>query len=127
MVVFGLNQGMQPIAGYNFGAKQFDRVNTVMKLTILLATAVMTVGFLISEIFPHAVASAFTTDEDLINISCSGLTYCHDIFPYCRFSDGCLHFLSKYWDGRQSYIYVTNPTGTFPVTVPFDPALIFSG
>jgi len=85
MVVFGLNQGMQPIAGYNFGAKQFDRVNTVLKLTILLASAVMTVGFLICEIFPHAVASAFTTEEDLIDIVVPGLRIVMIFFPIIGF------------------------------------------
>lgn len=85
MVVFGLTQGMQPIAGYNFGAKQFDRVNTVMKLTVLLATAVMTVGFLISEIFPHAVASAFTTEEELIDIVVPGLRIVMIFFPIVGF------------------------------------------
>lgn len=85
MVVFGLTQGMQPIAGYNFGAKQFDRVNTVMKLTVLLATAVMTVGFLISEIFPHAVAAAFTTEEELINIVVPGLRIVMILFPIVGF------------------------------------------
>ncbi len=85
MVVFGLNQGMQPIAGYNFGANQFDRVNTVLKLTILLASAVMMVGFLISEIFPHAVASAFTTEEDLIDIVVPGLRIVMIFFPIVGF------------------------------------------
>lgn len=85
MVVFGLNQGMQPIAGYNFGAKQFERVNKVLKLTILLATGVMTVGFLISELFPHAVASVFTKDQDLINIAASGLRIVMTFFPIVGF------------------------------------------
>jgi Na+-driven multidrug efflux pump len=85
MVVFGLNQGMQPIAGYNFGAKQFDRVNTVLKLTILLASAVMMAGFLICEIFPHAVASAFTTEEDLIDIVVPGLRIVMIFFPVIGF------------------------------------------
>jgi len=85
MVVFGLTQGMQPIAGYNFGARQFDRVNKVMKLTALLATAVMTVGFLISEIFPHAVASAFTKEEDLISIVVPGLRIVMIFFPIIGF------------------------------------------
>ena len=35
MIVMGLNQGMQPIAGYNFGAKQYPRVTQVLKITIL--------------------------------------------------------------------------------------------
>lgn len=63
MVVMGLTQGMQPIAGYNFGAGQISRVNKVLKFTIFLATGIMTVGFLISELFPHAVASLFTNDN----------------------------------------------------------------
>jgi putative MATE family efflux protein len=85
MVVFGLNQGMQPIAGYNFGAKQFGRVNRVLKLTIFLATGVMTVGFLISEIYPHAVASVFTNDQDLINIAAPGLRIVMMFIPVVGF------------------------------------------
>jgi len=85
MVVFGFNQGMQPIAGYNFGAKQFDRVNKVLKLTILLASGVMTIGFLISEICPHAVASIFTKDQDLINLAAKGLRIVMIFFPIVGF------------------------------------------
>ena len=42
MIVLGVNQGMQPIAGYNFGAKQYDRVMRVLKLTMIGATCVTT-------------------------------------------------------------------------------------
>ena len=35
MIVMGLNQGMQPIAGYNYGARQYARVNQVMKITVI--------------------------------------------------------------------------------------------
>lgn len=73
MVVLGLTQGMQPIAGYNYGARQTDRVNKVLKHTILLATAVMSIGFLVAELFPHMVAAIFTREEDLIEIAVSGL------------------------------------------------------
>jgi len=85
MVVMGLNQGMQPIAGYNFGARQFDRVNRVLKLTILLAMAVMTVGFLIGELFPHAVAALFTQDRALTAMVVSGLRIVLIIFPIVGF------------------------------------------
>jgi putative MATE family efflux protein len=85
MIVFGLVQGMQPIAGYNFGAKQYDRVNRVLKLTIMLATGVMTFGFAISELFPHAVASAFTSDKDLIEIVVPGLRIVMIFFPIIGF------------------------------------------
>ncbi len=73
MVVMGLNQGMQPIAGYNYGAGQTDRVTKVLQHTILLATGVMTVGFLVGEFFPHAVASIFTREDELIDIAVTGL------------------------------------------------------
>jgi len=85
MIVFGLVQGMQPIAGYNFGAKQYDRVNRVLKLTIMLATGVMTIGFVICELFPHAVASAFTRDKDLIEIVVPGLRIVMIFFPVIGF------------------------------------------
>ncbi len=53
MIVMGINQGMQPIAGYNYGARQFDRVDRVLKLTIIGATCVTTLGFLIGELAPR--------------------------------------------------------------------------
>jgi len=85
MIVMGLTQGMQPIAGYNFGAKQIDRVNKVLKYTILLATCVMTAGFLIGEFFPHAVASIFTKDETLIELAVPGLRIVFLFFPIVAF------------------------------------------
>jgi len=85
MIVMGLTQGMQPIAGYNFGAKQTDRVNKVLKYTIGLATCVMMLGFLISELFPHAVASIFTKDEELINLAVPGLRIVFIFFPIIGF------------------------------------------
>jgi putative MATE family efflux protein len=85
MVVMGLNQGMQPIAGYNYGARQMDRVNRVLKLTIFLATGVMMFSFTICELFPHAVASVFTNDEDLINKAVQGLRIVMVTFPIVGF------------------------------------------
>ncbi len=66
MIVLGLTQGMQPIVGYNFGAKQHKRVNEVFKLTCISATLVMVIGFLLGEIIPETIARAFTTEEILI-------------------------------------------------------------
>ena len=66
MIVLGVNQGMQPIAGYNFGAKQYDRVMRVLKLTIIGATCVTTAGFVIGEFLPRMAVGMFTSDEELI-------------------------------------------------------------
>ena len=85
MVVFGLTQGMQPIAGYNYGAKQYERVTEVLKKTILLATCVMTFGFILVESFPRLVASIFTTDNTLIDIAVRGLRIVFIFYPIIGF------------------------------------------
>lgn len=85
MIVFGLNQGMQPIAGYNFGAGQTERVTRVLRQTIFTATGVLTAGFLICEIFPHSVASVFTGDRDLITIAAKGLQIVMVFYPVVGF------------------------------------------
>ena len=66
MVVLGLTQGMQPIVGYNYGAKRHDRVKSTLILTIFWATLVTTLGFVICEFMPVTVAKAFTTEPALI-------------------------------------------------------------
>lgn len=85
MIVMGLNQGMQPIAGYNFGAQQYARVSRVLKLTIIFATVVTTSGFLMGMIIPDLVVSIFTSDEELIAISARGLRVVVMFFPIIGF------------------------------------------
>ena len=85
MVVMGINQGMQPIAGYNFGARQFDRVNRVLKLTIIGATCVTTAGFLLGELAPRLAVSAFTNDPELIRLSAEGMRIVFLCFPIIGF------------------------------------------
>ena len=84
-IVLGLNQGMQPIAGYNFGAKLYSRVTEVLKKTILIATLIMCTGFIIVESVPHAVASIFTTDKELIDIASLGLRIVFICYPIVGF------------------------------------------
>ena len=81
MIVLGLNQGMQPIVGYNYGARNHDRVKEVLKYTLMLATGVMTLGFLMGVFFPEAVASLFTKDADLIKAASTGLKIVLTFFP----------------------------------------------
>jgi len=85
MVVSGLIQGMQPIVGYNFGARQFGRVNSILKLTIILATSVMIIGFALGELVPQAVASAFTREKQLIEIVVPGMRIVMITFPIIGF------------------------------------------
>lgn len=66
MMVMGLNQGMQPIAGYNYGAKKYDRVLKSFYITCLYATGVMGIVFLLGELCPEVVTRMFTHDPVLI-------------------------------------------------------------
>jgi putative MATE family efflux protein len=85
MVVMGLNQGMQPIAGYNFGGGDMARVKRVLRLTIYAATVITTFGFLIGELLPTFVVSAFTTDKELIALAAEGLRITVLVFPIVGF------------------------------------------
>lgn len=85
MIVMGLNQGMQPIAGYNYGAGNYKRMLRVLKLTIYGATVVTTFGFIIGEFFPHLVVSAFTNDPELMDLSVRGMKIVFFCFPLIGF------------------------------------------
>ncbi len=108
MVVMGINQGMQPIAGYNYGARQYDRVNQVLKHSILIATGVMTLGFLVGQIFPRDVASVFTSDEKLISLSITGLTIVFITFPIDGFQMVTSNFFQSIGkSGKAIYLSLT--------------------
>ena len=66
MIVMGLNQGMQPIVGYNYGAKLYDRMIRALKLTAMCATCVMGMLWLFGLIWPEGFIRLFTHDEVLV-------------------------------------------------------------
>ena len=86
MIVSGLTQGMQPIAGYNYGARQMSRVYEVLKKTLLYATVVLTAGFLIGELCPGLVVAIFTDDPELMEKSIKGMRLVVGMFPLVSLS-----------------------------------------
>ena len=73
MFVMGMNQGMQPIVGYNFGAEKYERMLRCLWLTITAATAILLVGWSLSMLFPRQIARIFTTDPHLLELSARGI------------------------------------------------------
>ncbi len=73
MVVLGVCQGMQPIAGFNYGAQQFNRVTEVLKKAIVLATIIMCCSFVLSEFFPQYPVRLFTEDQELTRLTIDGM------------------------------------------------------
>lgn len=85
MIVMGINQGMQPIAGYNYGARLSDRVMQVLRLSIIAATTITTSVFLAAQLYPNILAKMFTTDEELISIASQGMRLVCLVFPIVGF------------------------------------------
>ncbi|MCR5043177.1 MAG: MATE family efflux transporter [Bacteroidaceae bacterium] len=73
MVVLGICQGMQPIAGFNFGAQLPKRVNEVLKKAIILATIIMTLNFILCVFFPQYLVVIFTDDSVLLPLAVRGM------------------------------------------------------
>lgn len=73
MFVMGINQGMQPIAGYNYGAQKLDRMMQVVKLSIIAATVIMILGWFLAMLAPRQCVSLFTTDKHLIDTTVHGM------------------------------------------------------
>ena len=73
MINMGFNQGLQPIAGFNYGARQYKRVKEVFMLTMKWELLVTTLCFLVSELIPRTAVSLFTNDPALIDLSSRGL------------------------------------------------------
>ena len=85
MICMGLNQGMQPIAGYNYGAKQYSRVKEVFWMTAKFGTIVTTICFCIGMFIPRLAAGIFTHDEALLNMSAEGMRILTIGFPIVGF------------------------------------------
>lgn len=95
MIVMGINQGMQPIAGYNYGALQFGRMMKVVKYSMISATVITTTGFLIAQFAPYQCARLFTTDKELIEISVKGLRITMMAFPIVGFQMVATNFFQS--------------------------------
>ncbi|WP_010295555.1 MATE family efflux transporter [Clostridium senegalense] len=85
MPVFGINQGSQPIIGFNYGAKKYKRVKETVKYAVSAATVLTVTGFLAVQLIPNVLISMFNSDPDLINIGVRGLRVYLMMFPILGF------------------------------------------
>ena len=85
MIIMGLNQGMQPIASYNYGAGKGRRVKEVYWLCVKWATLVSIVAFIIFEVFPGPAAGMFTNDPELRGLAVHGMCLMNCLFPIIGF------------------------------------------
>jgi len=83
MVVFGINQGAQPIIGFNYGAQKYDRVKDALKYAIGAATLVVTIGFMTTQLFAPQMIGLFSNDSELIELGAKGLKRVLIFMPIC--------------------------------------------
>lgn len=81
MIVLGVTQGMQPILGYNFGANNWARVKQTLRKGIWIGVSITALGFVITELFPDAISSLFTTDQTMIDIARQGFRIYFICYP----------------------------------------------
>lgn len=85
LLIIGLNQGTQPIVGYNYGAKNHERVKETLFYSIKVATIISSFGFIMGMFFPRQLASVFTTDKELLDIAENGIRIAVLAFPVVGF------------------------------------------
>ena len=86
MLMVGLCQGMQPIAGYNYGAGHPLRLKEVYTLTMKLNVVIGFVGALLALVLPHAMLRLFTKEEELIQIGIPAMRFMMVMFPLVGFT-----------------------------------------
>lgn len=92
MIIFGFAQGMQPIIGYNYGAKLYQRMWEAYRITVLWASITGIVSWVFALTFPYAIAQVFTNDQELIEQTAHGLRLYFLAFPLIGFQLITSHF-----------------------------------
>ncbi|WP_251859961.1 MATE family efflux transporter [Clostridium sp. Marseille-Q2269] len=85
MPIFGINQGAQPIIGYNYGASKYKRVKETLKIAIICATIIVLIGSLVVQVFPQYIIKIFNSDPKLMEIGISGLRVVLFMMPIIGF------------------------------------------
>ena len=73
MPIFGINQGCQPIIGFNYGAKKYKRAKETFKYATMAACVICIIGFTIIQCFPTQIISLFNNDPKLTNLAMRGI------------------------------------------------------
>lgn len=104
MINMGMNQGMFPIAGYNYGAQNYQRLISVVKYTATVTVSIATLGFVIAQVFPYECARLFTTDTTLIAISEHAIRVNMIAFPVVGLQMVCTGFFQSIGKAKVSML-----------------------
>lgn len=85
MPIFGINQGSQPILGFNYGAKAYDRVRKTLRLAIMAASSIAITAFLLTQFFPAMLIRAFNNEPELLSVAVPGIRIFLSMLPFIGF------------------------------------------
>ena len=104
MTVVGLNQGTQPIIGYNYGAGNFLRVKETFFYAVKVATIITSAGFVVGMFFPRQFAGAFTSDQALLEIAENGIRLSLIAFPLVGFQVVAGNFFQSIGQAKKAIV-----------------------
>ena len=102
MPIVGISQGAQPIIGFNYGCKKYDRVEETLKLAPITATIGLTVGWLIVQLYPEPIVSMFNSDAKLVSISVDGIRKYLSMMPLIGISMIGSNYIQSIGNAKQS-------------------------
>jgi putative MATE family efflux protein len=116
MPLYGLNQGLQPIIGYNYGARHFDRVREALRKGIIVATSVCVLGFLVTMLFAREIMSVFNSDDaELIRLGARALKMFLLMLPLAGFQIVSWAYFQAVGRPKQALILTTTKQVLFVI------------
>lgn len=104
MPIFGINQGAQPIIGFNYGAKQESRAQEAYKLSLIVATIILVIAFVVIQIFPEAIIGIFNKDPKFMDISVKGLRIYLMMLPIVGISITGTNYIQSIGDAKTAML-----------------------
>lgn len=100
--IVGISQGVQPIIGFNYGCKKYDRVEQTLKLATIASTIGLTIGWVVVQLYPEPIVSMFNRDSELLNISVDGIRKYLFMMPLIGMSMIGSNYIQSIGNAKQS-------------------------
>ncbi len=102
MPIVGISQGAQPIIGFNYGCKKYDRVEKTLKLATIAATLGLTIGWAVVQLYPESIVSMFNSNAELVKISVDGIRKYLFMMPLIGMSMIGSNYIQSIGNAKQS-------------------------
>ena len=102
MPIVGISQGAQPIIGFNYGCKKYDRVEKTLKLATIAATIGLTIGWVVVQLYPESIVSMFNSNAELVKISVDGIRKYLFMMPLIGMSMIGSNYIQSIGNAKQS-------------------------